>query len=69
MRASLLLMAALACLPAPAWAQLGPARSDSLAQADNAATAGSNPAGLTRIPREQFVLDTMVTYSDNESSR
>ena len=60
------LVAALACLPAAARAQLGPARAGSLAQADNASTAGSNPAGLTRIGQQQFVLDTMVTYSDNE---
>lgn len=66
MRAVLVVGALLAWLPAAAWAQLGPARAGSLAQADNAATASSNPAGLTRVKQEQFVLDTMLMYSQNE---
>jgi long-chain fatty acid transport protein len=47
-------------------AQLGPARSGSFAQADNVATAASNPSGLTRIDREQLVVGAMVGYSDTE---
>ncbi len=45
-------------------AQLGPARAGSTAQADNAATAGTNPAGLTRVPNEQWVGGTMLAYSN-----
>ncbi len=66
MRSALALAAVLAGLPIAASAQLGPARAGSLAQADNAATASSNPAGLTRLKDEQFVLDTMILYSQNE---
>ena len=62
---SLFLLIAIA-LPATADAQLGPARAGRLAQANNAATASSNAAGLTRVENPQWVLNTMFTLSDNE---
>jgi long-subunit fatty acid transport protein len=61
-------LALLLCLalPASAYAQLGPARAGMQAQANNAATAGSNPAGLTHIEGTQWAVNTMFAYSDNE---
>lgn len=64
--AALVVCAVAAAVAGPAAAQLGPGRAGSLAQADNAATASSNPAGMSRLPREQIVFETMLAYSDGE---
>ncbi len=61
-----LLLVLIATAPGTTLAQLGPARAGSMAQAENAATAGTNPAGLTRVAEEQWVVGAMVGYSDNE---
>lgn len=48
-----------------AWGQLGPGFSGLTASADNADTAYSNPAGLTRLPDTE--LDTVVTFAYSAS--
>jgi long-chain fatty acid transport protein len=47
-------------------AQLGPALAGRSAQADNAVTVNQNPAGITRLPSWQFVLDGIIAVSDNK---
>jgi long-chain fatty acid transport protein len=64
--AALVACAVGAAAAGPATAQLGPGRAGSLAQADNAATAATNPAGMSRLAHEQIVVETTLAYSDGE---
>jgi long-chain fatty acid transport protein len=57
---------ALLLLAAPARAQLGPALAGRSAQADNAVTVNQNPAGITRLPSWQLVVDGILAISDNK---
>jgi len=50
-------------LTGPAEAQLRPASTGNFASADSAATAYSNPAGMSRLDRRELVLDTLLVYS------
>ena len=57
----------LALIPASsALAQLGPALAGRSAQAENAAIVNQNPAGLTRLPGAQLVVDTITALSLSE---
>ena len=53
-------------LACPAEAQLRPAHSGNFAAADSAATAYSNPAGMSRLDRTEFVFDTLLAYSRSQ---
>jgi long-chain fatty acid transport protein len=50
----------------PAVAQLRPANSGNFASADSAATAYSNPAGMSRLDRRELVLETIAAYTSSQ---
>ena len=53
-------------LVSSASAQLGPALAGRMAQADNAAVVNNNPAGITRVPGTQMVVDLGFAQSFSE---
>ena len=53
-------------LSVPAAAQIAPGLAGRMAQAENAGTVTSNPAGTTRLEGFHLVFDTIVAVSDNK---
>jgi len=66
-RTNSLIAALIAGLPLTAFATTGPAITGLVATADDAATAATNPAGLTRLHRPEWVGGVRVFYADSES--
>lgn len=64
--ATLFCIATTLLLAESAQAQLRPANTGNFASADSAVTAYSNPAGMTRLDRAEFVSDTILAYSRSQ---